>query len=494
MWIRTNSLFLAALSISLLASTLLAMGDPTIVRGPYLQLVTPTSTIVRWQTDTPTDSRVEFGTSVGNLSMAVDDPTITTEHIINLTGLAANTHYFYSVGTSTLTLAGDDADHTLKTSPLAGTAEPVRIWVIGDSGIAGDDQRAVRDAYLNHAANNPADVWIMLGDNAYGVGSQGDYQRAVFDAYPSILRTTSMSPTMGNHDGIFADSETESGPYYDIYSLPREAQAGGVASGTQAYYSFDYANVHFVSLNSHDVLRGTNDPMLTWLANDLAATTQTWVIAFWHNAPYSDGHNSDDFLHEPAMVEMRQNANPILEAAGVDLVLSGHSHSYERSLLLDGHYGLSNTFNPSMNIDSGNGQENGDGVYAKPTAGLAPHEGTVYVVAGNASLITGDLPNHPAMPITNLELGSMIIDVNGTRLDASFLNDQGIISDHFTITKGPQPCRADLDADGTLNFFDISEFLKTFAANEPIADFTNDGLFNFFDIAAFLQAFANGCP
>ncbi|MBL4698890.1 MAG: hypothetical protein JKX70_08655 [Phycisphaerales bacterium] len=55
-------------------------------------------------------------------------------------------------------------------------------------------------------------------------------------------------------------------------------------------------------------------------------------------------------------------------------------------------------------------------------------------------------------------------------------------------------CPADLTGDGVLNFFDISEFLSAFSAQDPIADFTDDGVFNFFDVAEFLSAFSNGCP
>ena len=51
---------------------------------------------------------------------------------------------------------------------------------------------------------------------------------------------------------------------------------------------------------------------------------------------------------------------------------------------------------------------------------------------------------------------------------------------------------ADLNGDGTLDFFDISAFLNAFANQDPIADFTNDGVFDFFDISAFLAAFAQG--
>jgi hypothetical protein len=55
-------------------------------------------------------------------------------------------------------------------------------------------------------------------------------------------------------------------------------------------------------------------------------------------------------------------------------------------------------------------------------------------------------------------------------------------------------CDADLNNDGSLNFFDVSAFLSAFAAQDPAADFTNDGAFNFFDVSAFLAAFSAGCP
>ena len=155
--------------------------------------------------------------------------------------------------------------------------------------------------------------------------------------YPEMLRKTVLWPAYGNHDGSAADAATNTGPYYDIFTLPKQAEAGGVASGTEAYYSFDYANIHFVELESYETDRSPTGPMLTWLQRDLAANTQPWVIVFFHHPPYSKGsHNSDT---EIELIEMRQNALPILENFGVDLVLSGHSHSYERSFLLDSHYG-----------------------------------------------------------------------------------------------------------------------------------------------------------
>src|SRR4029450_1136767 len=120
-----------------------------------------------------------------------------------------------------------------------------------------------------------------------------------------------------------ADSPTQTGPYYDIFTLPRNAEAGGVASGTEAYYSFDYGNIHFICLDSFDTPRSATGAMAQWLQRDLADTTQDGIIAFWHHPPYSKGsHDSDT---QTPLIEMRQNFLPILEAGGVDLVLSGHS-------------------------------------------------------------------------------------------------------------------------------------------------------------------------
>jgi len=125
---------------------------------------------------------------------------------------------------------------------------------------------------------------------------------------------------------------------------------------------------------------------------------------------------------------------PILEAGGVDLVLCGHSHSYERSMLIDGHYDVSSTFTPAMIKDSGDGQLDGDGAYAKTTA---PHAGAVYVVTGTAGQVSGGSFNHPVMFTSLPTLGSFVLDVNGDRLDAHFVGTDAAAHDQFTILKSP---------------------------------------------------------
>ena len=406
----------------------------TVTRGPYLQTGTPTSVVVRWRTDVATNSRVSYGSAPGSLTSAVDDPTPKTEHEVTLSGLTADTKYFYAVGTTTGILAGNDASHFVLTAPTPGTPKPTRVWVLGDSGTANASAAAVRDAYFNFTGTRHTDLWLMLGDNAYNSGTDAEYQAAVFNMYPTMLRKSVLWPTLGNHDGASADSATQSGPYYDIFTLPKGGDAGGVASGTEAFYSFDYGNIHFIVLDSFETDRSSNGAMMTWLRTDLAATRQDWIIAYWHHPPYSKGsHDSDT---EVELVQMRQNALPILEAGGVDLVLAGHSHSYERSFLIDGHYGTSTTLTPSMILDHGDGRPTGNGAYQKIEG---PHLGAVYTVAGSSGQTGGGLLNHPVMFISLNVLGSLVLDVNGNSLDATFLDSTGVIRDTFTVLKGGAP-------------------------------------------------------
>jgi hypothetical protein len=410
---------------------------PLITRGPYLQTGSPSNITVRWRTDQATNSRVRYGTSLGSLTSNADNAAVSTDHEVTVSGLAADSTYYYSIGTTTATLAGGDANHFFVTSPATGTATPTRIWVLGDSGTANANAQAVRDAYLNFAGATHTNLWLMLGDNAYNNGTDPEYQAAVFNMYPTMLRKSVLWPTIGNHDTAQSTNPPPDLPYHQIFTLPTNAEAGGIASGTEDYYSFDYGNIHFICLDSMTSDRSVNGAMMTWLQSDLASTLQPWIIAFWHHPPYTKGsHDSDT---ETQLIEMRQNALPILEAGGVDLVLTGHSHSYERSFLIDGHYGSSNTFNDSMKKNGGDGRDDGNGAYTKPSAGPAPHEGAVYAVAGSSGQTSGGLLNHPAMFISLNSLGSMVLDLDSNRLDAKFLNSAGVVADHFTMIKGSIP-------------------------------------------------------
>jgi hypothetical protein len=413
-----------------------AVDTLSVTRGPYLQLATPSSIVVRWRTDRPADGRVWFGPDAASLTNLVDDPTAALDHAITVSGLAPDTTYCYAVGTTMDVLAAGP-DHTFTTAPAPGAPKPTRVWVLGDSGTGFSGQFSVRDAYYAFAGLRPTDLWLMLGDNVYDHGWDDEYGEKLFAVYPTLLRQSVLWPTIGNHDTDNLTSVPETLPYFDVFTMPAGGEAGGVPSGTERYYSFDYANVHFVSLDSQTSDRGPNGPMLAWLRQDLAANRSQWTIVTFHHPPYSKGNNDSDTAAQ--QIEMRVNVVPLLEAYGVDLVLCGHSHSYERSYCLDGHYGPSTTFSAVMHVKlPGDGRPDGTGAYVL-TNWPGGHRGTVYAVAGSSGRADNGPLNHPAMFFSARQLGSLVLDVNSNRLDAKFVRETGAVDDYFTLIKVPAP-------------------------------------------------------
>ncbi len=419
----------------------------TLTRGPYLQMGTANSIVIRWRTAVDNDSRVYYGTAAGSLTSVVNNTALVTNHEIQLTGLAADTKYYYSIGSSAQILQGD-AENYFTTAPVVGTEKKVRVWVNGDCGDNSTNQKNVLNQYLGYNGSNYTNVWLLLGDNAYNSGFDDEYQSKFFDVYKTkMLRQTVLWPTPGNHD--YDNNSTRANdhaiPYYDIFTLPAKAQAGGVASGTEAYYSFNYANVHFVSLDSYGKdantyrLYDTLGPQVVWLKKDLAANTQRWTIIYWHHPPYTMGsHNSDT---ESELVNIRQNFIKILERYKVDMVLCGHSHNYERTKLIKGYYGNEASFKAAAyNLSSSSGKYDGSGSscpYAKNSS--TSYSGTVYVVAGSSGRLSAVMQAsypHAAMHYSdNTTGGSISLEIEANRLDAKWVCADGSVKDKFTLVK-----------------------------------------------------------
>lgn len=413
----------------------------TVTRGPYLQNLTSSNIVVRWRTDAPVASLVRFTAGPHTGIWSIRDLEPKTEHSITLTNLASDMGYQYQVESETDVLS-EGPDHFFFTGPAV--KRPTRIWVIGDSGTASVAAKAVYNQYREFTGNRYTDFWLMLGDNAYGIGTDAEYQNAVFDMYPELLHCTPLWSTMGNHE-TYSLEENGQHAYFNNFTFPTAGEAGGEPSGTEHYYSFDYGNIHVICLDSEESARTPGSPMLVWLEEDLAANTKDWTIAMWHSPPYTKGSHDSDNIFDSAgrMQDMRENVLPILEAHGVDLVLGGHSHNYERSFLIDGHYGYSSSLLPEMFKDAGSGRPEETGAYRKSDTGSAPNQGTVYVVAGSSGWATFSTGRHPVMHTALLRMGSLVLDINNHRLDAKFLRETGEIDDHFTILKGaaPEPLR-----------------------------------------------------
>jgi hypothetical protein len=434
-----------------------------ITRGPYLQSLTSNTIKVCWRTDSVTNGRVYYGSSMTSMTNYIDDATTTANHRVKITGLLPFTKYYYKVGTSTQALNGPDTLQHFTTAPLPGTSQPIRLWCIGDFGKASVAQGLVRDSYLAYERGKHTDLWLWVGDNAYQDGTDAEFQEKVFDSitgYYRLFKYMPFMPAPGNHDYNSIspvpgniDPAIHTGPYLDIIDPPTEGEAGGVPSHTKLYYSYDYGNAHFVSLNSelgsttpaYDYTGAftanfTSSPMTTWLEADLAATDKQWIIVYWHQLPYSSGDVFSDDFWQYYMIAMRKNINPIIERYGADLVLVGHDHDYQRTYLINGHYGNSSTFTAANLINGSTGNSAFGQPYIKDTIGGIANKGTVYVCSGNAG--AGNPPGHDPHPAIfygedcDTCIGSFIVEIDGGKLEGKYLRASGVIADNFTIYKG----------------------------------------------------------
>lgn len=417
----------------------------SLVKGPWLQSGTPTSMVIKWQTNVATDTKVIYGTNSSLLNFFAGNTSPDTIHEVKIAGLNPYTKYYYAIGSSSSFIQGDTNNYFI-TSPPPGTPGKYHFWITGDCGNNSPNQDSVRNAYLLHNGNRPTNGWMLLGDNAYVSGTDPEYTSNFFSHYQgNIMKQAVLWPAPGNHDyGNNATLQnTHAIAYYTIFSLPQMGEAGGVASNTEAFYSWDYGNIHFVSLDSYGIelnayrLYDTLGPQVSWLKQDLAANTKKWTVVYWHHPPYTMGsHNSDT---EAELVNIRTNLVRILERYKVDLVMCGHSHVYERSRLMKGHYGYEPSFNPALHDLSAS-----SAVY-NSSANSCPYikdssnaNGVVYVVSGSAGSEGGKQASfpHDAMYYSNASIGgSFILDVNDNRLDGSWLCGDGVVRDHFTMFK-----------------------------------------------------------
>lgn len=158
------------------------------------------------------------------------------------------------------------------------------------------------------------DALLALGDLQYESGAAWGPYEASYGRLLSITR-----PVPGNHEYL-----TDSAAGYFGYFGTRAGPKG------LGYYSFDVGAWHLVALNSECQEVGgcgERSPQTTWLAADLAAHRGRCALAYWHIPRFSSGQHGD---HSAYRAMWR-----VLAARGVDLVLAGHDHNYERLGRLD---------------------------------------------------------------------------------------------------------------------------------------------------------------
>jgi calcineurin-like phosphoesterase family protein len=155
---------------------------------------------------------------------------------------------------------------------------------------------------------------FTLGDHAYDIGSAADFANCYDPTWGRHKART--HPTPGDNDYDTPGAQ----PYYDYFG----AAAGAAGQG---YYSFDLAEWHVITLNSSISMKA-NSPQMQWLRADLAAHPNLCTLAYWHHPLYSSVSGTPGTTG--AIYSSVRPLWDTLYANGVDLVLNGHRHTYER--------------------------------------------------------------------------------------------------------------------------------------------------------------------
>ena len=186
---------------------------------------------------------------------------------------------------------------------LPNAEKSVRFAMIGDNGTGLKPQYDIGALMSEYRAVFPYDFVVMLGDNIYGGQSPADFKRKFELPYAQLLGAgVKFFAVLGNHDGT-------SERYYKLFNMEG-----------RRYYNYKRDDVEFFALDSNYM-----DPeQLNWLREQLKKSSAKWKICYFHHPLYSDGKK-----HGPDL-DLRRLLEPLFIETGVNVVLSGHEHFYER--------------------------------------------------------------------------------------------------------------------------------------------------------------------
>ena len=180
----------------------------------------------------------------------------------------------------------------------------LRFAVIGDSGTGDNNQYRLAKAFTDIHQRFPYEFVLMLGDNMYGSENARDFQRKFEIPYKPVLdKGVKFYAALGNHDST-------NQRMYKLFNM----------NGERFYTFRPKAGIRFFALDSNYMDR----TQLQWLEKELAASGSDWKIMYFHHPIYSSGgsHGSDTAL--------REQIEPLFLKYGVDVVMAGHEHFYER--------------------------------------------------------------------------------------------------------------------------------------------------------------------
>lgn len=305
------------------------------IRGPAVQNTSTTRQHILWKTHLPASTRVEYGTST-DLGWVYEQAEAVTNHLARLEGLAADTTYHYRI----LSTAGD----TTVTSPIfkfrtLRASGGFSFALTADMGSGTEPQYAIGRVLRNAEP----DLVLVAGDLIYYSFTAGRADFRCYSVYGQQMRSTPWFVAPGNHDVITAGGRD----FFDAFDMPTNnvapADHAAAATGPEHYYSFDHGDAHFVAayipLQMSYLALKPDSAQVRWLEADLAASTKPWKFLFFHMPILtSNGHRNDDYnaSGELDTAEVRRIILPLARRYGVQMILSGHAHAYERFHPVDG--------------------------------------------------------------------------------------------------------------------------------------------------------------
>ena len=284
----------------------LAAGAILIARGPYLSNVTGTSATVSWWTNLPTTGAVTINNA------ATPDPAGNLQHhVVTVSGLTAGNSYPYTVTSGSTTAAG-----TLHTAAAPG--QTFSFAAIGDfgGGATGENQNAA------NIAGSGTQFIQTVGDNIYPSSglpdpnfstSYSDFDQRFFKPFSTSIRSQAFFPANGNKE-YYGEGE-----FWAAFPMP---------ATNHGWYSYDWGNAHILVLDTEQSY-ATGTDQYNFAQADLAAhQSATWRIVALQRPPYSS--TTANSSSKP----VQQYLVPLFQTDHVDLVLSGNSHNYERTVPL----------------------------------------------------------------------------------------------------------------------------------------------------------------
>ncbi len=218
---------------------------------------------------------------------------------------------------------GDPPDVALQPQAWSVTEDSATFAVLGDNGTGGRNAMDIARQMAHTYEETPYGLVVLLGDISY-YGSIADRYEEVFlePLGPLLDASVTFELAVGNHELEYVPSSEAN---QEIVRRIEEIGAEG------SFYSVVHGPVEiFILDSSTPQITGAAGPeQLAWLEGALSASTAPWKVAAFHHPPYSSGGRGSS-------VEVREVLEPLFVKYGVDLVLTGHDHHYERTVPLDG--------------------------------------------------------------------------------------------------------------------------------------------------------------